>query len=96
MATSNSGHYAVPHNAEILNWVSSGTNYQIVQSSGTWTLRPLEVNPAGLVVLKVQRGTGNKSWMWVEYRQPIGIYDMPLVAGVKSKSWVWVPVVESS
>jgi M6 family metalloprotease-like protein len=75
MASSNSGHYATPHKAEILNWISSGINYQVVQSSGTWTLQPLEVNPAGLVALKVQRGTGNNSWIWVEFRQPIGIYE---------------------
>jgi M6 family metalloprotease-like protein len=75
MASSNSGHYAVPHKAEILNWISSGTNYQVVQSGGTWTLQPLEVNPAGLVAIKIQRGTGNDSWIWVEYRQPIGNYE---------------------
>jgi M6 family metalloprotease-like protein len=75
MASSNSGHYAVPHKAEILNWITSGINYQVVQSSGTWTLQPLELNPAGLVALKVQRGTGNNSWIWVEYRQPIGLYE---------------------
>jgi M6 family metalloprotease-like protein len=75
MASSNSGHYAVPHKAELLNWIASGTNYQVVQSSGTWTLQPLEVSPAGLVALKIQRGTGNNSWIWVEYRQPIGIYE---------------------
>ncbi len=75
MSTSNIGHYALPQKAEILNWISSGTNYQVVQSGGTWTLQPLEVNPSGLVALKVQRGTGNNAWLWVEYRQPIGIYE---------------------
>lgn len=75
MSTSNTGHYAVPHKAEILNWISGGTNYQVVQSSGTWTLKPLELSPAGLVALKIQRGTGNNDWLWVEYRQPIGIYE---------------------
>jgi hypothetical protein len=28
-----------------------------------------------LQALKIQRGTGNSAWLWVEYRQPIGIYD---------------------
>jgi hypothetical protein len=81
MSSSNIGHYAVPHKAELLNWLSNGTNYQVVQSSGTWTLQALEINPAGLVGLKVQRGTGNNAWLWVEYRQSIGIYD----------STVWPP-----
>ncbi len=75
MSASNSGHYAAPHKAEILNWISSGANYQMVQSSGTWTLQPFEMSPAGLVALKVQRGTGNNPWLWIEYRQPIGIYE---------------------
>jgi M6 family metalloprotease-like protein len=75
MSTSNIGHYALPHKAETLNWISGSTNYQVVQSSGTWALQPLEFNPAGLVALKVQRGTGNNAWLWVEYRQNISIYD---------------------
>lgn len=75
MSCSNSGHYAAPHKAEFLNWIATGTNYQVVQSSGTWTLQPLENNPAGLVALKVQRGTGNNAWLWIEYRRPIGIYE---------------------
>jgi M6 family metalloprotease-like protein len=75
MGVSNIGHYAIPHKAELLNWVSPGMNYQVVQNSGTWTLQPLELNPAGLVALKVQRGTGNLAWLWVEYRQNISTYD---------------------
>lgn len=75
MGSMNIGHYAMPHKAEILNWIASPANYQVVQSSGTWTLQPAEISPAGLVALKVQRGTGNAAWLWVEYRQPIGIYD---------------------
>ena len=75
MSTSNIEHYALPHKAEILNWISNGNNYQVVQNSGSWTLQPLEINPSGLVALKVQRGSGNNAWLWVEYRQPIGIYD---------------------
>jgi len=75
MSCQNSGHYALPQKAEILHWISGGANYQVVQSSGTWTLQPLEPNPAGLVALKVQRGTSNNAWLWVEYRQPIGTYD---------------------
>src|SRR5207249_1194982 len=69
------GHYAAAHKAELLNWLSSGTNYQVVQSSGTYTLQPYETNPAGLDALKIQRGAGNNAWLWVEYRQPIGLYD---------------------
>src|SRR5207253_6738147 len=74
----NLGIYPAQQKAEILNWMASGANYQVVQSSGTWSLQPLEVSPAGLQALKVQRGTGNNAWLWVEYRQPIGNYDSTL------------------
>ncbi len=70
------GTYAAPHKSEVLNWMASGTSYQDVQSSGTYTLQPLETNPPGLQALKVQRGTGNTAdYLWIEYRQSIGNYD---------------------
>ena len=71
------GQYSAPHKAA-LDWIDPGTNYQVVQSSGTWSLQPLETSPAGLQALKIQRGTGNNAWLWVEYRQPIGDYDSAL------------------
>lgn len=78
MGPQNLGHYAVGHKADVLNWLGSGTNFQVVQSSGTYTLQPYENSPAGLDALKVQRGTGNNAWLWIEYRQPIGSYDSTL------------------
>ena len=76
MSNGNPGHYDAPHKVEELNWIAS-TNYAVVQSSGTWTIEPLEtsLSPTGLKALKIQRGTGNNAWLWVEYRQPIGSYD---------------------
>src|SRR5262249_30456346 len=47
-------------------------------NSGTYTLQPLEMNPAGLQTIKVQRGTGNNAWLWIEYRQSMGNYDSTL------------------
>jgi hypothetical protein len=76
----NFGHYPAPQKAEVLNWLSSGTDYQVVQSSGTWTLSPLETSQAGLKALKVQRGIGNNAWLWLEYRQHLGNYDSNLCA----------------
>ena len=73
MANGAPGHYDAPHKAEQLNWLSN-SNYQVVQTSGTWTLAPLETPSSGLQALKIQRGTGNNAWLWVEYRQPAG-YD---------------------
>lgn len=70
--------YTAPQKAEVLGWLAPTTNYQVVQSSGTYTLQPLETSPPGLQALKVQRGTGNNAWLWIEYRQPIGNYDSTL------------------
>jgi M6 family metalloprotease-like protein len=70
------GHYAAPHKAEVLNWLAQGTDYQVVQNSGSYTLAPLESGAGSLKALKVQRGTGNTGYyLWIEYRQPIGNYD---------------------
>ncbi len=69
----NLGQYSAPHKTEQLGWTA--TNYQTVQSSGTYLLEPYETNPAGLKALKIQRGTGNNAWLWLEYRQPVGNYD---------------------
>src|SRR5262249_18182636 len=71
--------YPASQKAEVLNWLAKGANYQIVQTSGTWTLQPLEASSGGLQALKIQRGTGNNAWLWVEFRQPIGNYDSTLM-----------------
>jgi len=69
------GHYTAPDKAEILNWITPAVGYDVVSSSGTYTLQPVESSPAGLKALKIQRGTGNNGYyLWVEYRQPVG-YD---------------------
>jgi M6 family metalloprotease-like protein len=72
------GHYSAPHKAEELGWLTSPSNYQTVTTSGTYVLAPFETSPAGLKALKVQRGTGNNAWLWLEYRQPVGAYDSEL------------------
>jgi M6 family metalloprotease-like protein len=80
MGASDLGHF--PSQQKLfLGWLGSA-NYQIVQSSGTYTIQPLETNPPGLQALKIQRGTGNSAWLWVEYRQPVGNYDSNLIAVV--------------
>ena len=74
------GLYPAPQKINTLGWMSNPANYQTVSSSGTYTLQPLETSPAGLQVLKIQRGTGNPGYnLWVEYRQPVGNYDSTLI-----------------
>jgi M6 family metalloprotease-like protein len=71
----NPGHFAAPHK-NLLGWLSQGTGWLQVQSNGTWTLAPLSAQTSGSPqALRVQRGSGNDQWLWVEYRQPIGSYE---------------------
>ena len=39
---------------------------------------PTETALGGLKAIRVQRGTGNNAWVWLEYRQPDGLYDSNL------------------
>jgi len=71
------GHYGAAHKAELLNWLP-GSDYQLVQGSGTYTIQPYETSLTGPKALKIQRGTGNDAWLWVEYRQNTGLYDSTL------------------
>jgi M6 family metalloprotease-like protein len=75
MGSQTLGQYSAQHKAEILGWLANGPNYHVVQTTGTWTLQPFETNTAGLEALKIQRGTGNNDWLWLEYREPLGTYD---------------------
>jgi M6 family metalloprotease-like protein len=71
----NPGHFAAPHK-NMLGWLSEGSGWLEVESGGTWTVAPLSSqSSAGPYALRVQRGTGNSQWLWVEYRQPIGSYE---------------------
>ena len=76
MGADNWGLYAAGHEAEVLGWLASGTDYQTVTSSGTFLIEPYEATTPGLKALKVQRGTNNPGYyLWIEYRQPLGDYD---------------------
>jgi M6 family metalloprotease-like protein len=71
----NPGHFAAPHK-NMLGWLTEGSGWLEVESGGSWTIAPLSSqSSAGPYALRVQRGTGNSQWMWVEYRQPMGSYE---------------------
>ncbi|MCE9669804.1 hypothetical protein LY474_18565 [Myxococcus stipitatus] len=76
----NLGHYAAPHKARI-GWLSSSQVTQVDGVGGTFTLAPVE-GTGGVKALKVRRGNGNDAWLWLEYRQPLGIYDGTLSSQV--------------
>ncbi len=78
MGSWNLGFYNAHHAAGLLGWLQQGTHYVEVQSAGTYTLEPYEQRPFGLKALKVRRGAASSAWLWVEYRQNLGVYDSTL------------------
>lgn len=64
-----SGHWASPLKSA-LGWLQKDTEIKNVEANGTYLLKPYEVAGNGLKVLRVRRGTGNDTWLWLEYRQP--------------------------
>ena len=74
----NSGQWAAPHKAQ-LGWLQTGTNIQAVTTAGSFTLSPYEQSGSGQVI-KVLRGASNgtNDWLWLEYRQPQGLFDATL------------------
>jgi hypothetical protein len=70
------GHFH-PYQKERLGWLNYGAAPIIttVQSSGTYFLSTLSTNsasPKGLKILKSVNASGQKTWYYLEYRQPIG------------------------
>jgi M6 family metalloprotease-like protein len=57
-----------------MGWLNS-QNVQTVQTSGTYTLNPIEVASSGLQAIKVGRGAGSSQWLWLDYRQKLGSYE---------------------
>jgi hypothetical protein len=60
-----------------MGWLPS-SNVTTVETPGSYFILPYENNALGVQALKVLRGTGGNSWLWLEYRQPIGQYDSTL------------------
>ena len=82
MGSWNLGHYAAGHKVR-LGWLTSGGSdndrYQVVNTNGNYTILPTESTSSGVKGLKVQRGTcGSNGHLWIEYRQPVGLYDSTL------------------
>lgn len=75
----NYGLYAAPQRA-IAGWIAPDVDYKVVTANGAYSISPHET-AGGLKALKIQRGTSSNTWLWVEYRQPIGIFDSALGSG---------------
>lgn len=67
------GHFGAPHQ-DLLGWLDPG-GVTTVSTSGAYQLRPLESaaaqTPKALKILRPVSGTAR--YLWIEYRQPIGM-----------------------
>lgn len=77
MGNPSSGHFNA-FQKERLGWLNYGASPPIttVQTSGSYTIDPLEtptLNPKALKILKsTDATTGKKTWYYVEFRRPVG------------------------
>jgi len=68
-------------NKERLGWLGYNQSPAIttVTSDGTYTISPMSPNTGGTKALKISKGidpaTGQQSWYYIEYRQPVGFDD---------------------
>ena len=67
------GHFAASQESLMLDWLGPGS-YLEVQAGGTFTVAPMG-NASGLRALRILRDPATSSWLWLEYRQPIGTID---------------------
>jgi hypothetical protein len=63
----------------LIGWLS-GASVQSVSAAGTYTISPYEYG-AGIQALRVSRDATGTSWLWLEFRQPLGKFDTTLPAG---------------
>ena len=79
------GFYPASQAQEILGWLGQA-NYQVVQSSGQYSVQAYETRGASGMVkaLKIQRDAATNSWIWLEYRTNTGIYDSQMNSQVWS------------
>ncbi|WNG47137.1 hypothetical protein F0U60_25675 [Archangium minus] len=80
MGTWNLGHYSAQDKARI-GWLAPASVAQVDGVSGTFTLAPV-VSSGGLKALKVRRGSASGGWLWLEYHQPVGLYEGTLAQQV--------------
>ena len=69
------GQYNAEHKSLDLDWLDlSNGEYQEVVASGSFTVLPFEAS-SGLRALRVLRDPVLGGWLWLEYRQPLGLVD---------------------
>jgi M6 family metalloprotease-like protein len=77
----NLGHYAAPQKLSLGWWVNND-EVRTITSNGTYTIAPSSLTATNPQGLKIQRGANSGAWIWLEYRQPVGLFDKALASQV--------------
>ena len=83
MGSWNLGHYSAANKVR-LKWFDTTTQAPTVTTGGVYDLIPFASATPGRQALKIQRGAGNNAWLWLEYRQPLGIFESTLASQIHS------------
>ena len=75
-------HFAAQHKAKF-GWLKEGETYTVVDAPGTFQIAPAEVTDGRVRALKVKRNLNSGESIWVEYRQPIGMFDKDIPGNYK-------------
>jgi hypothetical protein len=67
------GQYSGFAKSQYLDWLAFSDLYETT-GGGHFTLNPYE-NGSGPRALRILRDAATSSWLWLEYRQPLGTYD---------------------
>ena len=68
-----------PHKVA-LGWIPD-SNILTISSSGTYTIRPLEKSSQGVQIIKIKK-VDTDEYYYLEYRQPIGVFDSKLASNL--------------
>ena len=78
------GPFAGQHKAQILGWIPPASA-QVVTTSGTYAVAPTE-STTGVRTLQILRDATSSSWVWVEYHQPLGVYEPLSLAALQTNN----------
>jgi hypothetical protein len=78
------GPFAGQQRAQVLGWIPSASA-QVVTASGTYAVAPTEAT-TGIRTLQVLRDATSSSWVWIEYHQPLGVYEPLSLAALQTNN----------
>jgi hypothetical protein len=78
------GPFAGQHKAQVLGWIPPASA-QVVTTSGTYSVAPVETT-TGVRTLQVLRDATSSSWVWIEYHQPLGVYEPLSLAALQTNN----------